>query len=114
MHPDSRIIFYALIASNGTPLWNYTLGYTIKSQPQVSNGTVYIGASFVTSKNGNFQRQGAVIALRSTVTSPPLPPIQELIDWVLLGIVAFFVAILFIIVFLVYSIVKKKKRHSTS
>ncbi len=35
---------YALDASTGTPIWNYTTGYEVWSSPAVADGKVYIGS----------------------------------------------------------------------
>jgi outer membrane protein assembly factor BamB len=61
--------FYALDASNGKVLWNYSLPYSIMSPPLVTNNTVFIGASFVTSESPDWQRFGYVLAFNSTITS---------------------------------------------
>lgn len=72
--PVTQHNFYALEASNGEKLWNYTLGYTVMSQPLIEGGTVYIDGSFVTSRSPDFESSGAVLALKPNVTSLPLPP----------------------------------------
>jgi outer membrane protein assembly factor BamB len=35
---------YALSASTGAPLWNYTTGGSVESSPAVANGVVYVGS----------------------------------------------------------------------
>jgi len=35
---------YALTASNGSSIWNYTTGWPVVSSPAVANGTVYMGS----------------------------------------------------------------------
>ncbi len=72
--------FYALNAANGKELWSYPLGYTVISSPTAYNGTVYIDASFVNPLRDELDEgPGAVIAVKSNVTSLPLPtlPISE-------------------------------------
>jgi outer membrane protein assembly factor BamB len=64
--------FYALQASNGENLWNYTLRYTVASSPMIEKGTVYISCNFVTSRSPDYESSGAVLALKSTIVSLPL------------------------------------------
>ncbi len=117
--------FYAVIASSGEQLWNYTLGYTINSYPAAANGTVYIGASFVTPENPDLEGTGAVIALNSTVASLPLPtlypppstpevPQNNQTNWALYGTIALVVAVLFVGALAAFSVMKKKKKPPTS
>ncbi|MCW4015663.1 MAG: PQQ-binding-like beta-propeller repeat protein [Candidatus Bathyarchaeota archaeon] len=75
--------FYALHASSGEKLWNYTLGYTAGSSPVIENGTVYISGNFVTSENPDLEGSGAILALKSNVTSLPVssPPVSETNRW---------------------------------
>jgi len=68
--------FYALNANNGATLWNYTIGYTGMSS-SVVNSTVYIGASWVTTRSPDNVGPGAVVALKSNVTSLPLPSLSS-------------------------------------
>jgi hypothetical protein len=78
--PVTQHNFYALEASNGKELWNYTLGYTVISSPTVVDGTVYIDASFVNPLRDELNEgPGAVIAIESNVASLPLPslPVSE-------------------------------------
>lgn len=65
--------FYAIDALTGQEGGNLTLGYTIKSSPAIINGTVYIGASWVSEESIDYLGPGAVIALNSTITHVPLP-----------------------------------------
>jgi len=72
--------FYALEASNGKTVWNYTIGYTVKSSPAAADGTVYIPASYADPHPDELNEMpGAVIALTSEVASLPLPtlPVSE-------------------------------------
>ncbi len=70
----TRHNFYGLSASNGTILWNYEIGYTVSSQPVVEEGLVYISGNFVTGESPDFPGNGAVIALKPSITSLPLLP----------------------------------------
>jgi outer membrane protein assembly factor BamB len=63
--------FYALSASNGEKLWNYTIPYTVTSSPTVENGTVYIGGTFVSSRSPDHENSGSVVALKSSIESLP-------------------------------------------
>ena len=72
--------FYALEASNGKTVWNYTIGYTVTSSPAAADGTVYIPASYADPFRDELNEMpGAVIALTSDVTFLPLPtlPVSE-------------------------------------
>jgi outer membrane protein assembly factor BamB len=72
--------FYALDASNGEILWNYTIGYTVTFPPAVVDGTVYIGASYADPLTDEMNEMpGVVIALESNLASLPLPtlPVSE-------------------------------------
>lgn len=72
--------FYALDASNGKILWNYTIGYTVTFSPAVIDGTVYIGASYADPLTDDMNEMpGVVIALESNLASLPLPtlPVSE-------------------------------------
>ena len=60
--------FYALDASNGKGLWSYPLPYTIMSSPTAADGTVYVGASFVTSLSPDNEKGGALLALSQNVS----------------------------------------------
>ena len=61
--------FYALDASNGKKLSNFTLGYTVATAPIAVNGTVYICCNFVSTESPIYQGAGAVIALESNAAS---------------------------------------------
>ena len=71
--PSTQHNFYALDALSGEKLWSYVLGYTIESSPLVENGTVYLGASFVTTRNGDGLGSGAVLALKASNVTLPIP-----------------------------------------
>lgn len=72
--PVTEHNFYALDAWNGQKLWNCTLGYTVASTPLFANGTVYVGGNFVSAKSPDSESSGAVLALKSDVTSLPFTP----------------------------------------
>jgi outer membrane protein assembly factor BamB len=80
--------FYAISASTGETLWNYTLGYGVASTPAIENGTVYIGGDFVTRRSPDFECPGAIIALKPSITSLPLrfpsPTVPEFRSWIIL------------------------------
>jgi eukaryotic-like serine/threonine-protein kinase len=102
--PITQHNFYALDAFNGKKLWNYTLANTVMSSPVVANGTVYIGASFVTSESPDYESSGTVLALNSTVTSLSLPTSESFsastLMIIAIGIVVF--AAVLVVVFIVY------------
>lgn len=68
--PSVEHNFYAVDASDGTVVWNYTIGYTVESPPAVASGTVYIGANWVTTQSPDFEGPGAVLALKSESSLP--------------------------------------------
>jgi outer membrane protein assembly factor BamB len=70
--PSTQHNFYAVDASDGKELWNYTIGYTVQSPPAVAVGTVYIGANWVTTQSPDFEGSGAVLALKPEETLPLL------------------------------------------
>ena len=79
---------YALDALSGDRLWNYTIEgnpYSIT----VADGTVYVGTSFATTENADFEGNGAVYALKPTATSsyPTTPPNLGLVIIVLIAVV---------------------------
>lgn len=96
--PVTQYNFYAVSASTGEKLWNYTLGYGVASAPTIENGTVYIGGNFVTRRSPDSESPGAIIALKPSITSLPLlvpspkpsPQIPEFPSW---SIVVFVVAV---------------------
>jgi hypothetical protein len=87
--PVTQYNFYAVSASTGEKLWNYTLGYGVASAPTIENGTVYIGGNFVTRRSPDSESPGAIIALKPSITSLPLlvpspkpsPAIPEFPSW---------------------------------
>ncbi len=112
--PVTEHNFYALSASNGDKLWNYTIGYTITSSPAIQNGTVYIGGSFVTSKSIDYESSGIVLALKPSIVSLPPPssvPIQSVFEYFPLIILVVVVAIA-VLASLIYF--KKHKFNKTS
>ena len=62
--------FYAVDASNGKTIWNYTIGYTVESPPAAAGGTVFIGGNWVTTQSPDFEGSGAVLALKAESTLP--------------------------------------------
>jgi outer membrane protein assembly factor BamB len=71
--PEIQHDFYALNATNGAKLWNYTLRYTLLSSPTVSGDVVYIGGSWVSTRSPDNGGPGAIVALKSSVSSLPVP-----------------------------------------
>ena len=69
--PATQHNFYALDAWTGQKLWNYTLGYTVWSNPVVVGSTIYVGGNFVSTRNPDFESSGAVLALKSSIASLP-------------------------------------------
>ena len=60
---------YALNASTGALLWNYSTGYYVESSPAVVDGMVYIGDA-----NGNLYAFGLPKDYESGKFSPPERP----------------------------------------
>lgn len=93
--PVTQYNFYAVDASTGEKLWNYTLGYGVASAPTIENGTVYMGGDFVTRRSPDFESPGAIIALKPSIASLPLlapspkpsPSIPEFPSWIILLLV---------------------------
>ena len=69
--PITENNFYALDALSGEKIGNYTIGYAIKSAPNVVNGVVYVGASSISTRNIDYAGPGAVIAFNSTIAQLP-------------------------------------------
>ncbi|MCW4017602.1 MAG: PQQ-binding-like beta-propeller repeat protein [Candidatus Bathyarchaeota archaeon] len=100
--PATQHNFYALEASNGKKLWNYTLDYTIKAPPVIEDGTVYVSGSFVTTESPDHESTGAVFALKPSISSlplptlspPPSPTIPELPPWIILPLIVGFFSVL--------------------
>jgi eukaryotic-like serine/threonine-protein kinase len=77
--------FCVLDALDGNQLWNYSLDYTINT-PAVSNGTIVLsGASTSRERSLDYNGVNVVLALYTTLTSPPAHPspaahIEGLVD----------------------------------
>jgi outer membrane protein assembly factor BamB len=72
--PAIQHTFYALNAASGRILWSYTfpnVGFTCA----VADGTVYIGADWVTHLSPDNIGPGRLFALKPSLTSLPLPPV---------------------------------------
>lgn len=92
--------FYALDASDGKILWNYTLAYTIMSAPLVVNNTMYIGASFVTTESPDWFGNGYILA----INSPSVPALNiEGFNEVLVLPIAVAIALVVVLAFLLLS-----------
>jgi outer membrane protein assembly factor BamB len=78
--PATTHNFYGLRASSGQTLWNFSLPYSVSSTPMVENGIVLIGGNFVTARSPDFESPGAVVGLKSSITSLPMgsPPTSTL------------------------------------
>lgn len=59
---------YALDASSGQKLWNYTLPNAISNAPIVFNGVVYVAGDYVTTRSIDFMEPATFYALEISVT----------------------------------------------
>ncbi len=108
--PVTHWNFYAVDASTGERLWNYTLGYGVASEPTFEKGVVYIGGDFVTGRSPDLESAGAVIALKPSIASLPLrspvpnpspspsPTVSEFWAWIILplAVITTFAALLYV------------------
>jgi outer membrane protein assembly factor BamB len=92
---------YALNASTGEQIWNYTITGNAGSLT-VADGIVYVGAPFTSTHSATSEGNGAVYALKLTITS--FLPLSTII---LVAVVV--VAVILAVVFLVYKMKRKKR-----
>lgn len=103
--PVTQYNFYALSASTGEKLWNYTLEYGISSPPTIKDGIVYISGNFLTRESPDYENTGAILALKPTIASLPLqisspkpsPTIPEFPTWITIFFLALLILPLIII-----------------
>jgi len=102
VHPDHFV--YALNASTGEQIWNYTIEGNAGSLT-VADGVVYVGSPFTSTRSATSEGNGAVYALKPVTSSPPPSTL------VLIAVVVSVVVILAVLV-LVYK--RKTKRSEDS
>jgi outer membrane protein assembly factor BamB len=95
---------YTLNAMTGQKLWNYTLPNTIANEPIVSDGVIYIGGDYVTTRSLSYMEPATFYAIEASVTQQNSASNGLLIPAL---VIAIFVA------FLCVMVIKRRSKKST-